>query len=411
MPWILQLFLIASPSSAFFENYSSTLIGEQSAGMGGAYTAGTKDSSALGYYNPAGFSRLERSSISASIIVFKKVETDYAAESDIVSAGLRANQGFFQSQPTSGTSVIRSRFGNFALSFLGPDFSTFGGEVQISDTNTSLLNYRDISQWMGVSYAKPVTETLDVGVSLFYTARQMQKIVTDRTIVSADSARIFNSEKVLTANSIVPILGIQYRLGEATLLGVSYRNMGVRVSGSASYYSNFYETGGTVAPEKRYTKMVALSRIPERYALGIAHRFPYDILVHLDVIYHPGFTENDVKQPEAREVIRRKSITNYALGLEKEVVDKVNFRFGIFTDYAAVKNPSSKSGFQQTTSINKWGFSANLSYQENPSVAYVFGGYYVGGTGKAVERVDHEYQELTVQNQTFTMLIGTSYFF
>lgn len=405
------LLLLTSVSSAFFENHSSTLIGEQAAGLGGAYTAGAQDSSALGYYNPAGFAFLKKSSISASIIVFKKVESDYRSESSIVDAGLRANQGFFQSQPTSGTSVIRTSVGNFALSFLGPDFNIFSGEVQKDDTNTSLLNYRDVSQWMGLSYARPVGEKWSLGLSLFYTARLMQKTVNDRTVQPNGDAKIFNSEKYLTANSIVPIFGVQYDVTEKTRLGLSYRNHGLRVSGTANYYSNYYESGQPVAPDQRYAKIEALSRVPDRLAVGLAHQFENDWLVHADVSYFPGFDENDVQPFEAREVIRRKEIFNGALGVEKQVFDKLKIRGGVFTDSAATKRPDGAFKVQQTASVNKWGFSANLSYQENPSVSYIFGGYYVGGSGNAFERVNHQFKDLKIQNQTFTMLIGTAYYF
>ncbi|MBK7891161.1 MAG: hypothetical protein IPJ84_10045 [Bdellovibrionales bacterium] len=50
-------------ASAAFGNYNSMLIGENAAGLGGAFTALYKDSSAVTFYNPAGLGFLTHSQL------------------------------------------------------------------------------------------------------------------------------------------------------------------------------------------------------------------------------------------------------------------------------------------------------------------------------------------------------------
>jgi len=64
---VLGILLTAPDVQGAFSNYNSILIGDQAAGMGGAYTAMSSDASAVSFYNPAGLAFLKGHSFSGSI--------------------------------------------------------------------------------------------------------------------------------------------------------------------------------------------------------------------------------------------------------------------------------------------------------------------------------------------------------
>jgi len=136
----LLICLLAQPVSAAFSNYNSILIGDQAAGMGGAYTAMTDDASALAYYNPAGLAYLQGHSFSAAVGIYKKFDTSFGTEEDFTKAPLRINQGFFRAIPSSTGSVLRRENYTFALSIVVPDFDNYKGDLGTMNEKTTTLS-------------------------------------------------------------------------------------------------------------------------------------------------------------------------------------------------------------------------------------------------------------------------------
>ncbi|MBN8538659.1 MAG: hypothetical protein J0M15_16540 [Deltaproteobacteria bacterium] len=91
----LALTFLALQSEGAFSNYNSILLGDQSAGMGGAASAVVGDTSAAAFYNPATLARLNGASFSAAVGIYKKFDTVYGEEEDFTKAPLRLNQGFY----------------------------------------------------------------------------------------------------------------------------------------------------------------------------------------------------------------------------------------------------------------------------------------------------------------------------
>jgi long-chain fatty acid transport protein len=204
MKFFAVLLLLCSVAKA---NYNSIIIGDQAAGMGGAYVAMPEDASAHGWYNPANLARLTGKSFSASVGVYKKFDTRFGDVEDITKATLRANQGFFQPLPSSLGSVVRFKEQlpdwTMAMSILTPHYDSFSGYVSNTETNTSRLSQIDQTLWVGGVIAKPVSASESIGISLYYLAHNYARNVSVTTALGGNQVRTYLEEKTFYQNSIV----------------------------------------------------------------------------------------------------------------------------------------------------------------------------------------------------------------
>lgn len=407
------LFFIGSPGAlAAYSNYNSILIGDQASGMGGAYAAMFEDVSAIPYYNPAGLSHLKGKSFSAAVGIYKKFDTVFGADEDITAASLRVNQGFFRPLPSSTGSVVRFEefFPNvtFAFSILTPEYDTFKGQVSKTDSNISIMSFLDESLWVGGAFAKELGENSSAGLSVYYTARSMQRSVTDRSF-SVGNDKIYNEEKDIKENSLVFILGYLKQLNPDWRLGVSYQFRSLRIAGYGTYYDSLIETGQTTLANT-YTELVAKTRIPDKLRVGLSWQALDELVLTLDVTHHGADSFSDVEEPSISELLRHEAITNINMGGELVLRDWLKVRAGFFTNFSSHPDPIVGESRGQADRVDQLGFSANVVLTSGP-IQYTFGGYYTGGRGRSVQRIDHSYIEVPKVQQVFTMLVGTSYLF
>jgi hypothetical protein len=412
---------ISSYSLANSGNYNSILIGDQAAGMGGAYTALHYDASALAWYNPATLALLKGRSVSASVGIYKKFDTLYDANdnvSGLTQAGLKANQGFFRPLPSSTGSV--ARFDNETLkdwtlgfSILTPHFDSFKGDISRSGDNNSTLNMTDESLWVGLGAGKKYSEKEAYGFSLYYTARNFTKSVTDRTYSNSTTYRIYQEERDYTQNAITMIFGYHRILANNLKLGLSARPFSVSVAGKGTYSAYDVKSGSVQAPQSA-TEVTTKGRVPQKYVLGVAYEWP-KLKVSGDLAYYSGMSYSDLDEISNSELLKHNSVWQAALGLQWDYREWLLFRTGVFSNLSAFSNPeidnvSSPATQQQGDRIDMLGWSFNAAFRKG-NIEYTFGGYYIGGWGRSVQRVSHEYKVVPISKQVFTMLVGTSYSF
>lgn len=409
---ILALLFSSQTGHAQFSNYNSILIGDQAAGMGGAYTALYKDASALSWYNPGALAFLEGRSFSASVGIYKKFDTRFGEKEDFAKASLEVNQGFFRALPSSTGSVHRFRSylvdWTFAFSILVPSFESFKGNIRNKDGNVSNLQTIDESLWVGFSAAKMISATQALGMSVYYTARSYTRTVSDR-FVDTGVTTIYNEEKAFTQNAIVPIIGYQEKLSESVRLGLSVRFRGVPVAGKASYDEALYSSLGSVTTVNR-PNLKTRALIPGKVSIGGSWQANDRLLMSADVSLYEGASSEDVSDPDVKEHLIYKSIVNGALGSEIEIKEWLHLRLGAFTNFAAHPNPEAGKVRGQGDRVDQLGFSSNVALRSD-AIEYTFGGYYTGGRGRSVQRVNQQYEVLTKSQQVFTMLVGASYNF
>lgn len=398
-------------------NYNSILIGDQAAGMGGAATAMMEDASAMSWYNPAALALLPGQSFSASVGVYKKYDTVYSAEADIIAAGFRSNQGFFRAIPSSSSSVIRPKQipwlqdWTLALSIIVPTYDTYKGNVVDSETDTSTLAITDETLWTGGSMSKIISDKTSFGFTVYYTARSFTRSVTERTYNPADNTqfRIFTEDIAYTQNAIVSIFGLHHRMTPNWNFGFSVRPRSLKIAGKGIYTQNDIENG-VVAPPKTFSSLDAHPMIPTRVNVGVAYVRPGSFTISGDLNFYEGFSFNDLSNLEISEFLEFKPIVNASLGMEYTWDRWLKLRAGVFSNLAATPNPDPKKTRSQGDHVDQAGFSANAAFISGP-MAFTFGGYYTGGRGRSVQRVNHEYTVVPKIHNVFTMLIGTSYYF
>lgn len=412
---ILNLFLFA-PSAVFaaLGNYNSIIIGDQAAGMGGAYTAMTEDASALAWYNPATLAFLKGQSFSAAVGIYKKFDIKYAEDESLEKASLRVNQGFFRALPSSTGSVIRPQGWadgwTAALSIVTPDFESFNGEIKSGSNFKSDLSVTDESLWVGGALAKKVSAKESFGATFYYTARSLSKQVTDTSSAGVDKT-IYNEDRNIFQNGLVLSLGWYRVLSEEWQIGINYRPRGIHVAGEASYFDSTIDTSLAAQADPTDLKSVkSKAQIPEKATVGFAWKPEPNWVWAWDVSYYGGLRYTDLDNLQVGEQLIHNPIWNTQMGLQYTWFEIMKFRLGAFTNFSAHPNPKVGRVRGQGDRTDQLGWSANVALKSG-DIEYTFGGYYTGGKGRSVQRVNQVYEVVTKQVQVFTMLIGTSYAF
>jgi hypothetical protein len=406
---------VGETSWASFGNYNSILIGDLSAGMGGAATAVVGDVSSSSFYNPATLGRLKGEAFSATVGIYKKFDTVYGEDQEFATAPLRVNQGFFRSLPASTGNVIEFQGYKLGLSIVVPEYETYRGEIRKSDTVTSTLNYVDESLWVGGSIAKELSAKNSLGLTLYYTARSYVRSINDRTNPSISKSTIYTQERNLTENSVVAILGWHHQLRRRWALGMSARLPAFRVAGEAKINESKTEMDlsgpSLVTYDPEIPALGSPAKIPGRLSLGVSYEPSTRWLWAMDATYYEGYSFEDLDSPEYSSRIDLHSVTNVSIGAQWSWYNWLKFRGGLYTNFSPHANPDPEVQHLQGDRLDMLGFSANFLFIAKNKVGYTFGGYYTGGRGRSIQRVNQAYEVMTITHHVFTMLIGTHFYF
>lgn len=408
---LLKLFFFISAGFAQFANYNSVILGDRAAGLGGAGTALLNDTSSAAYYNPALLAQSKGSAFSAAVGIYKKYDIKYGSEVDYTQTPLKVSSGFFRSLPASTGNVIRRNDWTFGLSILVPEFETFKGDLQSSAMNTSTLTYTDESLWVGATLSHPLSETSSWGVTLYYTARNFIRSIQDRSYPDPSQAILFNSEETLTENAVVPVLGYLSQPTPEWTLGVSLRLRGIPVSSNGTYFEALTRTSPYSSEQLNKTNLGSTVFIPAKISLGVSHSFGAGWLLASSLDLYEGHSYEMIDFADRGSYIQRKATANLSLGLEKEFTEWLKVRTGVFSNLSPYPNPAPSLKRHQGERVDQAGVSANIVFIADSKIAYTFGGYYTGGRGRAIERVDQDYRVITKAQHVFTMLAGTQFYF
>ncbi len=401
------------PSSAYaaYANYNSILIGEQSAGMGGAYTAMYGDAAGAPFYNPAGLAWMRGNSFSSSVSIYKKFDTVMGKEEDITKAAFRVNQGFFQSIPSSAGSVIRWRDYNVGLSIVVPDYDTFKGDISTTATNTSTLSYLDESLWVGGTFAKRISETETAGLTLYYTARNYNRTVQDRTVdETTQSATLFSEEKNIVGNAVVALLGYQIHFSKKFFMGITLRSPALEVAGQGSYFkTEVTASGGNLnITTNSKPSVTSTTRIPGKVTLGLAFKEDKWLLTADGTLYSAE-RYFDFEDSAIHSKVQHQVMGNGSLGVEYSYFPWLILRSGAYTNLTSYKELDIADKYGDR--VDQLGWSANFTLISKEKIRFTFGGYYNGGRGKTIQRINQSYAIIPKTQQVFTMLMATSYYF
>lgn len=398
-------------AKAAFANYNSILIGDQAAGMGGAYTAMANDASAMAYYNPAGLAFLQGHTFSAAVGIYKKFDTTFGKEEDFTKAPLRMNQGFFRAIPSSTGSVIKKDDYSLAFSIVVPDFDNYKGDLRAGADNTTTLSYIDESLWVGGAVAKKISDIESLGLTMYYTARSYTRSLNDRSFPTASEAILFNSEKTLVQNAVVAIFGYHLKLSDNWSFGASLRTPNISIKGMGSYFSSKVTTNPYSVVAVNLPDEQTNVRIPGKLAVGMAYHEGEDLTVSADAALYQGLDYDDFNDQSFTTHTVHRQIWNVAAGVEKRLRPWLKVRAGVFTNFSSHPTPDLALNANQPDKIDQVGFSANAVFVSGDKIDYTFGGYYTGGRGKSIQQINQSLEEVIVTQHVFTMLVGTAFSF
>ncbi len=412
--WMLLVVLPSNWAAAAFSNYNTLLVGDLAAGLGGAGVALVGDISSMAFYNPATMAQTTGSAFSAAVGVYKKLDTLYGQNEELTKAPLRVNQGFFRSLPASTGNILTSGDYHLGFSIVVPDYDSFKGDLSVTDRNTSSLSYVDESLWVGGAVAKDFNAKSSWGFGMYYTARTYQRTVSDRTVEVNRDSRQFTQEKTLTQNALVAQLGYYNQLTEALGFGLMMRLPSHKVAARGSLFQA--NTSITTSPpdndysSESFADLDANVTIPGKLGVGLSYRWS-KFLLSTEVDFYQAVNYFDFKEEAWAARIEHRSVVNLMIGGEYVWSEWFKIRSGLFTNFSSHPDPNPDIAALQEDKVDMLGFSTNFQFIAGNKIGYTFGGYYVGGRGRSVQRVDHKREVLVKNQHVFTMLVGTSFFF
>ncbi|RME16257.1 MAG: hypothetical protein D6797_04930 [Bdellovibrio sp.] len=397
--------------NASFYNFNSTLIGNKAAGMGGAFTAVSGDLTAAPFYNPATLTLIEGINVSASVSLYNKYDIQYNNKSQFWEAPLRINQGKIVALPVSSGSLYN--FKNFAvgLSIILPDFDSYQGLISSSSSNSTSLNFRDESLWIGGSLAYNLSSSTSIGLTIYYTSRSFYSSLLDRS-ESAGVTTVSNEEKSIKTNSLIYTLGFYKKMTPELAVGLRARLPSIPVSGKGSIYSSVIQDNAPAPPLESFTDLVADERIPQEYALGLAYEKKRKLTWSCDITFSPKEHFYDFPHFSQRSLQEYKDTWNIKFGMEYFLNKWAALHWGMFSNFSSQPDIPDHPSQPYGDHIDMWGFSTNISLFTNYNSTLTLGGYYSGGKGYAAHQVaQQKYVKIPKSLQVFSFLVGTAFNF
>ena len=411
--WLIFL-IVSGPLWALgaFSNPHSQSLGIRSSGMGGAATALLGDVSSAAFYNPATLSQTEGESFSAAAGVYKKFDTIYGGDADYTKTPLRVSTGYFRSIPASTGNVISIGDYKVGLSITVPDYDSFKGDLKNTNTETSTLSYLDESLWVGGAISKKINATDSLGLTLYYTARNFQRSLQDKTYDGSGNTltNLFTSEETLQQNSLIAILGYYQQLNPDWAWGLALRSSGISLHSFATYFEDSV-VGGTSQSRINQNQLSAKNFIPARLSAGLSWQNKEGMTITADASLTEGFAYDIFDYNNKGTQLIYKSRLNVAFGLEQKFMEWFRLRAGLYSNFSAHPDPNPQVLRLQGEKVDQAGFAANLNFLSGKKISYTFGGYWTGGRGQAVIRSNQQYNITTKVQNIFTMLVGTSFYF
>ncbi|MGZ3825111.1 MAG: hypothetical protein ACXVCR_09165, partial [Bdellovibrio sp.] len=249
------------------------------------------------------------------------------------------------------------------------------------------------------------------GFTLYYTARNFSRSVQDRSYPNSTQATLFNSEETVQENALVPILGYMIMPSKEWTFGVSFRNRGIAATSNATYFESLTRTNPYSSDQINQSNLSSVIFIPAKLSLGVSHSHDGGWIWSANLDAYEGLSYETLGYQGKGSYVVRNSIANISLGIEKTFTDWFKVRLGAFSNLSPYPNPDGTMKRFQGEHVDQTGVSANVVFVADNKIAYTFGGYYTGGRGRAIERINQDYQVITKSQQVFTMLAGTQFYF
>ncbi len=394
--------LVGSSVAADDNHYQSILIGERAAGLAGAFTAISDDSSGA-YYNPAGLAEADHASFSLAVAVYGVARQSFLIERE----GVESDNSNFISYPTTAAWIQRLRQGDeqgagriqAALSIVTPQsdvsrkrysFPSVAQEpgLQIRSQQVVVHISEDDTMWIGLSAAWKVFRRLSIGATLYTTIRSglykvhnlaMHSLHDDQS--GAELGRIGVTEGIdieFSHYGLLGLFGLVVPITDRLRLGASFRTPSAEIGGDASWtqFATTREESGEFKVASLEVDGAFHQKHPFKATLGGAYIVPRRYGVSLDFSIHGPVDKYMVfasdADPELDTGVYMKKRLTWQLnaGGEYYLARVVPLRLGFFTNLssydpfeACVEGVCGPHSNFLTSSLDMFGFAGSVGYE------------------------------------------------
>jgi long-chain fatty acid transport protein len=420
---LLLVALTVAPARADDTNYQNLVLGQRALGMGGAFTALADDGSAP-FYNPAGATWIEGSSLSTSLNVYGvdrlRVRDAYVAVLDNQVRSVDFNTRGLAALPT--TLAFAKPFGpavdgggkRMALGlaiFLRDDTKRSVDAVLEGPASRGSFTHaeQDRTLWIGPAFAYRVAPRIGVGATLIFSHRSVRR---ERTSAFETEQPGCVPPGCPSTEIHIDDETVQYSSGELFLrtgarfdpiprlhlgLTVTSPSLHVRGSGTLTGVHSLTQidpdTGmGTADYDPRQSRGLQV-RNPQGLEVraGVAYGEPQRWLGAADVTFHAPVEYDPVTMPDPDDpdsaivsflhvpTVERRTVVNLNLGGEYHA-GRMPLRAGLFTNFSSAPDVV-VSQQNQLTHIDMVGFTASVGFISKGNFELSLGALYAFGKG------------------------------
>jgi len=392
------LMILLNQQSILAEIYhqKNFLVGDRASLMGGAYAAISDDASGA-YYNPAGISFAYGDSVSGSGNAYHKVNTKY-----------KKALGNEYDWDRESTSLLPNYFGlikkfddsAFTISYIVPE-TTIEHQDQVYhnigsiDKYTLSLHSEDKIYLTGPSFSQKISDSLAVGVTLFYYYRQyrlQQSQYLKRSALSGGTEKLSYLSEKQTDQGFSPRVGVQWSPSEKFVIGVMGSQTMLTSSDYVSDYSVIDEKLGA-SDGQITTKDDTIRKTPTQLTGGIAY-YPNPFwLLSFDLDYYIA-NDSDFQ-----------NVLNISGGGEVFLDNENALRFGFYTNNDKRKPPSDSTVNYEHIDMNGISFGYS-TFSRNSSVS--IGLIYSKGSGES-QPLSGSSAIRDIERESMTIILAATY--
>lgn len=383
---LLGAALLAQPAHADDGNYQNYVIGERSAGMGGAGASLATGAEAC-YYNPAGLALAPANSISLSASLYgfhrRTVKDGWFPGED-------TDIDTFMSIPSTFGAVVKPT-ADLVLAFSAfvpdkqytSDLAAFPREPGVGDEHFFRYTLDDQTIWLGPTAAYRLTPRWSVGLSVFATYRQFSQTI-DYFLI--DYGYSSTSDVRFTAFSLLGEVGVRYDPDSKWSFGLMMQSPSIHLQGHSDLFVKNEST--TMVGLGYFTDGSARNDLPAAIRAGLSWQEPRRYAVAFDANYHFPVTYDRISGidnwgDQMSLTVKRNAVLDVNLGAEYYVLPGYPLRAGVFTSFSSSPETSVESSGYEDNHIDKYGITLGVG-RETANTTLGVGVSYVFGTGRGV---------------------------
>jgi long-subunit fatty acid transport protein len=389
-------------------HYLDIHVGERASGLAGAFSAISDDPSGA-FYNPAGLAFTNKSYFSVSTNTFSYSKSTYF---DVFKDAENENNNW----ESDAASFIPNYFGllqdyedfKIAFSFIIPEGNEFNQDnlidLQYATTSNNkeyLRNYNEKTflYLLGPSVAFEINDSWSVGGSLFL-SRRTRDFIDNQRVVWGNQANKWewsNLNSEAFSWGTLGVLGLQYMPSSALSFGLTIRDSKDFIA-EANQQSLSASANGTVRGQGEFDLLaLGYKSVPASITSGMAYFFSPYLLWTADVHFYPAHKASNVQ-------FSRKSLLNFATGIEYYASINLPIRFGLYTNNSTL-NEFSQGAFD----VDMLGLTFALGYETEFSSLSLGIDYSFGRGQIAIPDADKNLQFLNSEMQNFHVFFSGSY--